>query len=116
MALAWYTASTATTEMNVKVTQKGLDAAREQCLRFKGLALDTETPPSESFAQGVVLQALANKQAAQASGGDADETGGETNRVRLFPMDKKIQALLIIPSPDPDNAGRDTGRVGSLIG
>lgn len=116
MALTWYTSSTAQTEMSIKVTQKGLDAAKEQCLRFKGLALDTAAPPSESFAQGVVMQALANRHSAQASAGDDDAIGGESNRVRLFPMDKKIQALLIIPSPDPDNAARDTGRVDSLIG
>lgn len=112
----WYTPTTAQSEMNIRVTQKGLDAAREQCLRHKSLALTTAKPPTESFAQGVVMQALANKNASQAAGGDGDEMGGETNRVRVFPMDKKVQALLIIPTPDADDETRDTGRVGSLIG
>lgn len=112
----WYDASAAKTDMNISVTDKGLTAAREQCLRFVGLSIDTETPPSESFAQGVVLQALANKQASQAAGGDAD-LGGQANSVRVWPMDKKIQSLLIIPAPSADETdGRDHGRVRSLIG
>lgn len=115
MSATWYTADTALSQLNIKVTDKGLTAAREQCLRFKGLALDTELAPSESFAQGVVYQALANKNSAQATG-ETDEIGGETNRVRVFPMDKKVQAMLIIPSADPADPTRDTGRVGSLIG
>lgn len=111
---AWYTAATAKADLNVTVTTKGLAAAQEQCLRVRGLALDTASAPSESFAQGVVYQALANAQAAQADQGD--EWGSATNGVRLYPMDKKIVALLIIPATSEDAPGTDFGYVRSLVG
>lgn len=112
-APAWYTASTARSELNIAVSERGLAAAQEQCLRFKGLALTTDAPPTESFAQGVVLQALANKQAAQA--GPTDEMGGETQAVRLYSFDRRIRELLILPGEDADDT-HDHGRVRSLIG
>jgi|GEM_PF-4838360 len=95
----WYTPDDAQSELGIRVSQRQLDAAREQCLRIKGLALTLPTPPSESFAQGVVYQALANKQASQAAPGD--EMGGEINGVRVYPLDRKILAMLIIPAPTP---------------
>lgn len=113
MPATWYTSETAKSEHNISVSTKQLAAAQEQCLRIKGLAITTQTPPSESFAQGVVFQALANKQAAQAAPGD--EMGGETNSVRVFPLDRKILAMLIIPVPSADGT-RDSGYVRSLIG
>lgn len=111
---AWYTQELAKTELGINVSTKQLAAAREQCLRIKGLALSTADAPSESFAQGVVYQALANKQASQASAGG--ELGGETSRVNVTPMDHKILSMLIIPAPDPDDPTRDLGHVGTLIG
>jgi hypothetical protein len=114
MPATWYTASSAKSDLGIPVSAKQLAMAQEECLRFKGLAITTATPPSESFAQGVVYQALANKQSSQA--GPQDELGNENNSVRVYPMDKKIQAMLIIPDVDPDDATRDRGRVGSLIG
>lgn len=110
--LAWLDSATARTKYNIVVTDHGLAVAREQCLREVGLALDTERPPSASFALGVAYQALANWQSTQAV--EDDGFGGSTNTVRLYPMDKKIRGLLIIPEPDDD--GRDLGRVHSLIG
>lgn len=112
--LEWYTAGTAKSELNITVSSRGLAAAQEQCLQKKGLAITTATPPTESFAQGVVLQALANKQASQASVND--EMGGEGNSVRVYPFDRKIMALLIVPNQDGDDDHRDHGRVRSLIG
>jgi hypothetical protein len=97
MPVPWYTAATAKSELNLTVTTAGLDVAREQCLRVKGLALTTLEAPSKSFAQGVVFQALANAQSAKAD--ERDEFGSVTNGVRLYPMDRKILAMLIIPSP-----------------
>ncbi|MFD8769553.1 hypothetical protein [Microbacterium oxydans] len=114
MPATWYTSAEAKSELGIHVSAKQLDAAQEQCLRIKGLALTTATPPTESFAQGVAYQALANKQASQAA--PNDEMGGETNSVRVYPLDKKILAMLIIPSDDVDDAARDRGHVGSLIG
>lgn len=111
---AWYTPENALNDLGIKVSGKQLAAAQEQCLRIKGLALDTATAPTESFAQGVAYQALANKQASQASVGD--ELGGETQRVRVTPLDHKIMSMLIIPTPNADDPTRDTGRVDSLIG
>lgn len=111
---AWYTSENAKTDLGINVSEKQLAAAREQCLRVKGLAIDTAAAPTESFAQGVAYQALANKQASQASVGD--ELGGETQRVRVTPLDFKIMSMLIIPAHDADDATLDTGRVGSLIG
>ena len=113
MALEWLTADQARTLHSIVVNDAGLAIAREQCLRYAGLALDTPAPPSASFALGVVYQALANFQATQVQADD-DVFGGPTNTVRLYPLDRKIQALLIIP--DPDDNGRDHGRVSSLIG
>lgn len=110
----WYTAGDAKTELNITVSPKGLAAAQEQCLRIKGLSLTTAAPPTESFAQGVVWQALANKQATQAAVND--DIGGEGNSVRVYPFDKKIMALLILPSEDGDDDAHDHGRVRSLIG
>jgi hypothetical protein len=95
----WYTASTAKSDLGITVSEKQLAAAREQCLRVKGLSLWTPAPPTESFAQGVVYQALANKQASQVA--TTDELGGEINGVRVYPLDAKIMALLIIPAPAP---------------
>lgn len=112
---AWYTPENALSDLGIKVSTKQLAAAREQCLRVKGLALDTETAPTESFAQGVAYQALANKQASQAAVA-TDDLGGETNRVSVFPLDSKIMSMLIIPAPDANDPTRDTGRVDSLIG
>lgn len=112
--LAWHTPETAQTQLGVVVTQAGLDVAREQCLRIKSLSLTTAAPPTASFAQGVVFQALANKQSTQADTGD--EYGNATARVRLYPYDRKIMSLLIIPDPDPDDATRDRGYIGGLIG
>lgn len=114
MPAAWYTSSNALSDLGIKVSDKQLAAAREQCLRVKGLALDTTPSPSESFAQGVVYQALANKQASQVA--STDELGGETNRVRVTPLDWKILSMLIIPAPDEDDPTRDTSHVASLIG
>lgn len=111
---AWYTAATAKSNLGITVSEKQLAAAQEQCLRIKGLALDTSAAPSESFAQGVVYQALANKQAAAAS--PTGELGGETYRVNVTPLDWKILSMLIIPAPDPDDPTRDLGHVGTLIG
>jgi len=110
----WYTAGEAQSELNIKVSAKGLAAAQEQCLRIKGLALTTDAPPTESFAQGVVLQALANKQAGQVA--PTDDMGGEANSVRVQPFDRKIMALLILPSEDSAIDPHDHGRVRSLIG
>jgi hypothetical protein len=110
----WYTATNAKSDLGIAVSAKQLAMAQEECLRFRGLALTTAVPPTESFAQGVVYQALANKQSSQAA--PNDETGNETNSVRVYPMDKKIQAMLIIPDTDPDDTTRDRGRVRSLIG
>ncbi|MGN7978110.1 hypothetical protein ACTJJ4_11080 [Microbacterium sp. 22195] len=111
---AWYTPDKAKSDLGISVSAKQLAAAQEQCLRIKGLAFDTTEAPTESFAQGVAYQALANKQASQASAGD--ELGGETQRVRVTPLDFKIMSMLIIPAPDADDPTRDAGRVGSLIG
>ncbi|WP_341934720.1 hypothetical protein MRBLWO14_000292 [Microbacterium sp. LWO14-1.2] len=112
--LTWYTAGDAKSELNITVSSRGLAAAQEECLRIKGLAITTATPPSASFALGVVYQALANKQSAAA--GTNDETGGETNSVRLYPFDRKIMGLLIVPNQDGDDDPHDHGRVRSLIG
>ncbi|KZE91182.1 hypothetical protein [Microbacterium sp. TNHR37B] len=114
---AWHTPESAKSSFNVTVTAAGLASAREQCLRVKGLSLTLDAPPSASFAQGVVFQALANKQATQA-GVVNDEYGSEAQSVALRPLDGKIMALLIVPSPvtvDGTVVG-DRGRVGSLIG
>ncbi|OJU42021.1 MAG: hypothetical protein BGN97_04505 [Microbacterium sp. 69-10] len=111
---AWYSATTAKSDLGISVSDKQLAAAQEQCLRIKGLALDTAASPSESFAQGVVYQALANKQASQASA--AGELGSDTNRVNVTPLDYKILSMLIIPAPDPDDPARDLGHIGTLIG
>jgi hypothetical protein len=116
-APTWYTATSAKSTLNIAVTDAGLAVAQEQCLRVKGLALSTLTPPSASFAQGVVYQALANKQASQAS--TEDDFGGGPQPVRLYPLDKKIMSMLIVPSPVTDDADAeigDNGFVGSLIG
>ena len=114
MPAAWYTASNAKTELNLVVTAKGLAAAQEQCLRAKGLALNTAAAPSELFAQGVVYQALANKQAAAAA--PNDEIGAASNGVRLYPLEKRIMAMLIIPAPVDGDTARDAGHVRSLVG
>lgn len=111
---AWYTPETAKNTLGITVSAKQLAAAQEQCLRVKGLALTTAPAPSESFAQGVVYQALANKQAAQAS--SAGDLGGETQRVNVTPLDWKILSMLIVPSSDVDDPARDTSHIGSLIG
>lgn len=110
----WYTPDTARTALNVTVTVAGLAAAQEQCLRIRGLALNTAQAPTASFAQGVVFQALANAQASQAD--PSDEIGMASNGVRLYPLDRKVMALLITSNTDPDDPTRDTGYVGSLVG
>lgn len=113
----WYTADTARSELAIVVTGKGLAVAQEQCLQRLGLPLTLTVPPSESFAQGVVYQALANKQATQAD--TTDEYGSTQGGVRLYPFDKKIMSMLIVPSPVVDDEGTatgDNGRVRSLIG
>lgn len=114
MSATWYTPQTAESDLGIKVSAKQLATAQEQCLRVKGLALTTAQAPSESFAQGVVYQALANRQASQAS--PAGDLGGEANRVNVTPLDWKILSMLIIPSPDADDPTRDAGHVGTLIG
>lgn len=114
MSTSWYSQTTAKSQLNLTVSDKGLAAAQEQCLRIRSLSLTTAEAPSESFAQGVVYQALANAQAASAD--STDEVGMSTNGVRLYPLDRKIQAMLIIPDTDPDDATRDTGYVSSLVG
>ncbi|MCC2034121.1 hypothetical protein [Microbacterium allomyrinae] len=111
--LAWLTPDTAKSQLNITVTQLGLDVAREECLSKRGLAITTTPPPSTSFAVGVVYQALANKQAASANSND--EMGGE-NSVRLYPFDRKIMAMLIVPDVDDDDPEHDHSRVRSLIG
>ncbi|QMU97982.1 hypothetical protein FVO59_12800 [Microbacterium esteraromaticum] len=110
----WYTPESAKTALGISVSAKQLAAAQEQCLRVKGLSLTATTAPSESFAQGVVYQALANKQTAAAS--PAGDLGGETNRVNVAPLDWKILSMLIVPAPDAGDPTRDTSHVGSLIG
>ncbi|WP_345751382.1 hypothetical protein [Microbacterium rhizophilus] len=113
----WYDALTAHSALAISVTDKGLAAAREQCLRVKGLPLDLAAPPSESFAQGVVYQALANRNATAVGQAGTDEWGIGDNTVQLRPLDGKIMALLIIPRPDAtDSPTADRGRVGSMIG
>jgi len=115
--LTWYTADSAKSELVITVTAASLAVAQEQCLQVKGLPLDLAKPPSASFAQGVVYQALANRQAAQAV--QSDELGN-TNTIRLYPYDKKIMSMLIVPAPVYDADGEtmigDRSRVGSLIG
>jgi len=117
MTTTWHTAETARTDLGITVSDRQLAAAREQCLRIKGLSLSTPIPPSESFAQGVVYQALANKQASQASAGG--ELGGETSRVNVTPLDGKIMSMLIIPAPsggsiDPITLTWPNGATGTL--
>lgn len=118
--LAWHTPDTARAAFNVNVTAAGLVAAREQCLRVRGLPLDLTDPPTASFAQGVVYQALANKQATQVGATGLDEYGSENATVALRPLDGKIMSLLIIPDPvygeDGETVIGDRGRVASMIG
>lgn len=114
MPLQWPTTATAKSDFNIAATEAQLVTARQECLRAVGLALDTAEPPSESFREGVAMQALANQHSTQAD--MTDYAGGETNGVRLYPMSKQIRAKLIIPDPDPDDTGRDRGLVRSLIG
>lgn len=112
--LTWANPEQARTDYKVTATQAQLDTAREECLRAVGLALNTPTPPSVSFREGVVLQALANQYVTQ---GDAqDETGMINQGVRLYPLGKAIRSKLIVPSPDADDDTRDDGLVRSLIG
>lgn len=114
----WYDASTAQSTLNIVVTDAGLDVAREECLRIKGLPLTLAAPPTESFAQGVVYQALANKQATQV-GQDDTYGGGDAPAVQLRPFDGKIMGMLIIPSPVTDEDGTvtgDDGRIRSMVG
>lgn len=114
----WYDASTAQTALNIVVTDAGLLAARQECLRIKGQPLDLAAPPTEAFAQGVVYQALANKQATMV--GQSDTYGdGDAPAVQLRPFDGKIMGLLIIPSPVTDEDGTvtgDAGRVRGMVG
>ncbi len=118
--LTWHTPASAKTAFNVVVTADGLASAQEQCLRVRGLPLELDTPPSRSFAQGVVYQALANRQATQVGAAGTDEYGSENATVTLRPMDGKIMALLIVPDPiyadDGTTVIGDRGRVASLIG
>lgn len=116
---SWHTPDSARTAFNITVTADELAAAREQCLRIKGLPLTLAAPPSRAFAQGVAYQALANRQATQA-GAPADQYGNETSSVALRPFDGKIMALLIVPAPilaaDGQTVIGDAGRVRSMIG
>lgn len=112
--MAWKPAATVKTDYNITVTDAQLATARVECLRAKGLALDTATPPSPPFEEGVAMQALANRQATQVN--NDDEMGSQSNGVRLYPFCKAIMSKLIIPSPDADDATRDNGYVRSLIG
>lgn len=110
--LTWPNGAAARTDYNIVATDAQLATAREECLRAVGLSLDTLAPPSASFREGVCMQALANQQSTQAD--TTDWAGGETNGVRLYPMDKKIRSKLIVP--DDDGEGGDHGLVRSLIG
>lgn len=112
--LTWPDAAAAFTDYGVTVTDAQLETARQECLRELGLALDTATPPTVAFREGVALQALANRHATQAD--STDYTGAEFAGVRLYPMCKLIRNKLITSSPDADDATRDLGRVRGLIG
>lgn len=95
--MAWKNAATVKTDYNITVTEAQLKTARQECLRTKGLALTTDTPPSDAFEEGVAMQALANRQSTQA--GVSDEMGSQSEGVRLYPFCRAIIAKLIIPSP-----------------
>ena len=110
---SWHTAETAKSTLGIVVLPGHLAVAQEELLTRKGLAIDTDAPPSVSFAAAVVYQALANRQASQAS--TSDDLGGE-NAVRLYPFDKKIMAMCIVPDVDEDDPTIDHGFVRSLIG
>lgn len=111
--LAWHTTGTAKADLGITVQPAHLAIAKEELLIRKGLAIGTATPPSESFAAAVVYQALANKQASQAS--TSDDLGGD-NAVRLYPFDKKIMSMCIVPDVDVDDPTIDHSYVRSLIG
>lgn len=111
--LSWHTAASAKSELGISVLPAQLTIAQEELLTRKGLAITTPTPPSASFAAAVAYQALANKQSSQA--GPSDELGGD-NAVRLYPFDKKIMAMCIVPDVDEDDPTIDHGYVRSLIG
>lgn len=112
--MPWKTAAQVKTDYVITVTDAQLQTAREECLRFKGIAITTPEPPSASFQEGVALQALANRQATQAD--STDEFGAQASGVRLYSFSKTIVSKLIIPSPDPDHPETDTGYVRSLVG
>lgn len=112
--MAWKNAATVKTNYGITVTDAQLATARTECLRTKSLNLDTTTPPSDAFEEGVAMQALANRLATQAN--VDDESGSQQYGVRLYPFCKAILSKLIIPSPDADDATRDTGYVRSLVG
>lgn len=95
--MAWKNADAVKTDYNITVTNAQLQTARQECLRVKGLALTTDTPPSSAFEEGVAMQALANRQSTQAS--VTDEMGSQSEGVRLYPFCRAIMAKLIIPSP-----------------
>lgn len=111
--LNWHTVSTAKSELGIVVLSGQLEVAQEQLLNRKGLASTLAAPPSKAFAAAVVYQALANRQASQASSND--DTGGE-NAVRLYPFDKKIMAMCVVPDIDVDDPTIDHSYVRSLIG
>lgn len=112
--MPWKNAATVKADYNITVTDAQLKTAREECLRAKGLALSTASPPTAAFEEGVAMQALANRQATQAS--NDDEMGSQAGGVRLYPFCRAITSKLIIAAPDPDNATRDVGYVRSLVG
>jgi len=112
--MPWKTAAEVKTAYNIAVTDAQLKTARAECLRVKGLSLDTAEPPSDAFQEGVAMQALANRQATQVN--VDDEMGAQAGGVRLYPFSRVILAKLIIPSPDPDDDTRDNGFVRSLVG
>lgn len=118
MSHPWMTAAQALAQLNLKVTEHGVKIAREQLLQRVGLPLDLEQAPSLTFASAPVYQALANAQAATAV--QADDFGSPSSSVRLYPFDKKIMSMCIIPAPTaPDADGkptRDAGHVRSLLG
>ncbi len=112
--MPWKVAAQVKADYAITVTDAQLLTARGECLRVKGLALDTEEPPHPSWDEGVAMQALANRQATQAD--PADEFGAQAGGVQLRPFGAAVMSKLIIPKPDPDDPTRDTGRTGSLVG
>lgn len=115
MPLTWHDPASAKTALGISVSDAQLNLAREECLHRRGLVATLAEPPSQSFADGVVYQALANKQSSQANSND--EMGGNDNSVRLYPFDKKIQAMLIVPDSFAiTDEIRDHSYVRSLVG